>query len=57
MNNVMDKDGYNTFLAEVKDRIRKAQYEALNALKTCILYRNDQKLQPLVAEISWIKNL
>lgn len=108
----MDKDGYNTFLAEVKDRIREAQYEALKAVNKelitlywdigmmiverqekygwgksiienlardiqneysgikgfsarnlwnmrnfHILYSDDQKLQPMVAEISWTKNL
>jgi len=108
----MDKDGYDAFLAEIKDRIRKAQYEALKSVNKellalywdigkiiverqekyewgksvvenlandlqseypgvkgfsgrnlwnmrnfYVLYRDDQKLQPLVAEISWTKNL
>jgi len=112
MDNIIDKDGYNTFLTEIKDRIRKAQYEALKAVNKelislywdigsiiverqekygwgksivenlasdlqseypgikgfsarnlwnmrnfYVLYRNDQKLQPMVAEISWTKNL
>jgi predicted nuclease of restriction endonuclease-like (RecB) superfamily len=112
MNSVMDKDEYNTFLTEIRDRIRKSQYEALRSVNKelivlyrdigmmiverqekygwgksivenlasdlqneypgikgfsarnlwnmrnfYVLYRDDQKLQPLVAEISWTKNL
>jgi predicted nuclease of restriction endonuclease-like (RecB) superfamily len=112
MNSIIDKDGYNTFLTEIKDRIRKAQYEALKSVNKelinlywdigrviverqeeykwgksvvenladdlqneypgikgfsarnlwnmrnfYVLYRDNQKLQPLVAEISWTKNL
>ncbi len=115
MNNIMgimDKNGYNAFLTEIKDRIRKAQYEALKSVNKELIalywdigrmiverqekykwgksvvgnlskdlhneypgikgfsvqnlwymrqfyldYRNNQKLQPLVGEISWTKNL
>jgi len=113
MNNVIiNKDGYNTFLTEIKDRIRKAQYEALkfvnkelialywdigsmiverqekygwgksivenlasdlqneypgmkgfsarnlwNMRNFYVLYSDNQKLQPMVAEVSWTKNL
>ncbi len=32
MNSLMDKDGYSAFLTEIKDRIRKAQYEALKSV-------------------------
>ena len=36
MNNIIDKDGYNIFLTEIKD---------------------NEKLAPLVREISWTKNV
>ena len=112
MNSIIDKDGYNKFLAEIKDRIRKAQYEALKSVNKELIalywdigsmiverqekyswgksvvenlsedlrneypgikgfsvqnlwymrqfylnYRDNEKLQPMVGEISWSKNL
>ena len=42
----MDKDGYNTFLTEIKDKIRKAQYEALKSVnkELIALYRDIGKM-------------
>ena len=42
MNKIDNKDDYFSFLDNIKQRIRHAQYEAM---------RVDKKLQPLVAEI------
>jgi len=112
MNIIMDKDEYNTFLIEIRDRIRKAQYDALKSVNRELIalywdigrmivekqeeykwgksvvenlasdlqnefpgiqgfsvanlwrmrafflqYKDNGKLQPLVGEISWSKNL
>jgi predicted nuclease of restriction endonuclease-like (RecB) superfamily len=112
INGIMDKNGYNAFLVEIKEKIRKAQYEALKSVNKELItlywdigmmiverqekyswgksvvenlakdlqneypgikgfsvqnlwymrkfyldYKDNQKLQPLVGEISWAKNL
>jgi len=112
MDNIIDKDGYNKFLTEIKDRIRKAQYEALKAVNKKLIslywdigsmivekqekygwgrsvvenlskdlqsefpgiqgfssanlwrmrafylqYKDNEKLAPMVREISWTKNI
>ena len=44
---------YPQFLAELKVAIRQRQYQALRARAAS----QHPKLQPLVAEISWAKNL
>jgi predicted nuclease of restriction endonuclease-like (RecB) superfamily len=112
MSSIINKDGYNTFLTEIKDRIRKAQYEALKSVNKELInlywdigrmiverqekykwgksvvenlakdlqdefpgiqgfsianlwrmrafylqYKDNEKLAPLVREISWTKNI
>ncbi len=55
-------DDYPGFLVEIKARIRQAQYKALRAVNSelvqlCYQYGTRPKLQSLVREISWAKNL
>jgi len=48
---------YHDFLKEIKERIYKAQYDALEAVNRELInletYAENQKLAPLVREIGW----
>ncbi len=50
MSNLIPND-YPKLLAKVKERVASAQYAALKTVNT------ETKLQPVVGEIGWTKNL
>ena len=55
-------DNYAEFLGQLKNQIRQRQYQALRAVNHELVdlyrvYADLPNLQPLVAEISWAKNL
>lgn len=50
--------GYGDFLIEVKTQIRQRQLQALRAMRQLFNeYSDKPKLQSLIGEISWAKNL